>query len=439
MTGALDEHDARIAARRAFLKRAGLAVLGATAAAPVVGSASARAAEGTPAYVNAPNTFSADQTVQARLGVGVSPGYPLHVSNPNSWPAVYVTASTMALLVQHEADWAGQTFDLVNLFHKSSGDAVFVAHQGGLPPGYTGSSGACSGLNVLIPYNIDDTTTGRAGSVVNNRNGMAGLFVQSQATQNTRAAAQVQNWSAGPALEIDNQMSGGSWPTVPQGVGSAIQVYDQSSGNGVVIEKLTQPASLFQAALQVQGAWAGSASANPGLLLAIVDGNGVKRGSWDSTGQLVIYNPSNGNQVIKLQSDGTAGFGASPPFGSSIRLNSVMTGAGMQRALGLVNKNGENGDGTQIEFDSGSAQFAVLGVTYDNVTAGERSATMRFAVQASNQMTERLRLNGTGIGFFGSTPVPKPTITGSRNGNPALANLLGALAHLGLVTDATTA
>lgn len=42
-----------------------------------------------------------------------------------------------------------------------------------------------------------------------------------------------------------------------------------------------------------------------------------------------------------------------------------------------------------------------------------------------------------GIGFAG-TAVAYPTITGSRGGNVALANLLTALAGLGLITDSTT-
>lgn len=42
------------------------------------------------------------------------------------------------------------------------------------------------------------------------------------------------------------------------------------------------------------------------------------------------------------------------------------------------------------------------------------------------------------IGFFGGTPVGKPTVTGSRGGNAALASLLSQLAALGLITDSTS-
>lgn len=43
------------------------------------------------------------------------------------------------------------------------------------------------------------------------------------------------------------------------------------------------------------------------------------------------------------------------------------------------------------------------------------------------------------VGFCGTTPVSKPTVTGSRGGNAALASLLTALASTGLITDSTTA
>jgi hypothetical protein len=41
-------------------------------------------------------------------------------------------------------------------------------------------------------------------------------------------------------------------------------------------------------------------------------------------------------------------------------------------------------------------------------------------------------------GFFGATPIVKPTVTGSKAGNAALASALTALANLGLLTDSST-
>jgi hypothetical protein len=44
----------------------------------------------------------------------------------------------------------------------------------------------------------------------------------------------------------------------------------------------------------------------------------------------------------------------------------------------------------------------------------------------------------TGLGFNGASPIAKPTITGSKGSNAALASLITALASYGLVTDSTT-
>lgn len=43
------------------------------------------------------------------------------------------------------------------------------------------------------------------------------------------------------------------------------------------------------------------------------------------------------------------------------------------------------------------------------------------------------------LGFFGTSPIVKPTVTGSRGGNAALADLLTELAALGLIIDSSSA
>lgn len=42
------------------------------------------------------------------------------------------------------------------------------------------------------------------------------------------------------------------------------------------------------------------------------------------------------------------------------------------------------------------------------------------------------------LSFYGGSGITKPTVTGSRGGNAALASLLTQLANLGLITDSTT-
>ena len=52
--------------------------------------------------------------------------------------------------------------------------------------------------------------------------------------------------------------------------------------------------------------------------------------------------------------------------------------------------------------------------------------------------TAQVQANNTGLGFFATAPIAKPTVTGSRAGNAALASLLTQLASLGLITDSSS-
>lgn len=50
----------------------------------------------------------------------------------------------------------------------------------------------------------------------------------------------------------------------------------------------------------------------------------------------------------------------------------------------------------------------------------------------------KFAFNSTGIGFYGTSPIAKPNVAGSKGGNVALTNLITALANLGLISDTTT-
>lgn len=49
-----------------------------------------------------------------------------------------------------------------------------------------------------------------------------------------------------------------------------------------------------------------------------------------------------------------------------------------------------------------------------------------------------LQIGPSAVGFYGTNPVTKPTVTGAKGGNAALTSLLSQLAALGLITDSTT-
>jgi hypothetical protein len=394
--------------RRAFMKRLGVASLGAAAAAPVVGSASAAAQDGgTPAYTNLPNNFTADQQFSDNVGIGAAPlaHYPLYVSRTDDGTAAAIVAKHQALVVRQRDDLAGDAHDTFNVFHRGTGDAVYVDHKGGKPPGYGGPVGGNAGLNVVIPYNLDAQGTGREGSVRNDRTGMKAIFIQTQATNDDVTALEVHHFSNSYLADLTVQP-----PGYPVGTGGGILINDYSPACSLTIGKWTKPRS----------------------------GDAIVRLENQTSAPVhaLRVNEQGGATKVLLQSDGTLALGHSSPF--AVRLHVDMRSNGTARALALSNGTTVNGSGVQLEFDDRAAQYAQIAAIFDEVSAGSRRASLRFSVLSNDRMTERLRVNHTGIGFFGATPVAKPVVSGSRNSATALRNLLQALASLGLITDSTS-
>ena len=72
-----------------------------------------------------------------------------------------------------------------------------------------------------------------------------------------------------------------------------------------------------------------------------------------------------------------------------------------------------------------------------SVTGGSgQGATLNLNWSAANGIT--LGSSGQKIGFYGAAPITKPSITGSRGGNAALASVIAALSAYGFVMDITT-
>lgn len=71
-------------------------------------------------------------------------------------------------------------------------------------------------------------------------------------------------------------------------------------------------------------------------------------------------------------------------------------------------------------------------------TLADLEITNEFEVSGT-VVGDTLAIDATAVGFFGETPVARPEVTGVRDDpEAALANLLAALASLGLITDSTT-
>lgn len=70
-------------------------------------------------------------------------------------------------------------------------------------------------------------------------------------------------------------------------------------------------------------------------------------------------------------------------------------------------------------------------ITFETISGGTKTT-------GKHQITGNLEHSGSNVGFYGTAAAAKPTVTGSRGGNAALASLLTALAGLGLLTDSST-
>lgn len=104
---------------------------------------------------------------------------------------------------------------------------------------------------------------------------------------------------------------------------------------------------------------------------------------------------------------GSIEIGSTPTSAGSVRLASQ----GSIRARNAAN----NGDVIALQVNAS-----------DVILVGNSSHSME------------IQTGGNALGFFGATPVTRPTVTGSRGGNAALQDLLTELANLGLITDSTT-
>lgn len=110
-------------------------------------------------------------------------------------------------------------------------------------------------------------------------------------------------------------------------------------------------------------------------------------------------------------------------------------------------KNAANYDlNLSLDSGAGTGKEALLGFR-DNGTATwwvGKNFDGRFQIMNGGKSRSAIAADDDGtsvkLGFFGAAaPVARPTVTGSRGGNAALASLLTALASMGLIVDSTSA
>lgn len=132
-----------------------------------------------------------------------------------------------------------------------------------------------------------------------------------------------------------------------------------------------------------------------------------------SGGALTLYGNNSVTKIIKS--------GGASPFQIYHEDDTTNSATGQEVQLHGQNCTGTTTTGGAVVISSGTG------------------TTANGAVKLRTGSTVRVECNATGIGFFAATPVAKPTVTGSRGANAALASLLTQLASLGLITDSSSA
>jgi hypothetical protein len=90
-----------------------------------------------------------------------------------------------------------------------------------------------------------------------------------------------------------------------------------------------------------------------------------------------------------------------------------------------------SGTGAGVLITAAGSDTNITLIHYPKGTSGE-------VFLADNSRVAKVRVSSAGLGFYGTAPTAKPTVSGSRGGNAALASLITALAGIGLVTDSST-
>lgn len=133
--------------------------------------------------------------------------------------------------------------------------------------------------------------------------------------------------------------------------------------------------------------------------------------------------------------DGTATWIPAP---NEVRANLFRSDIGSSTAL--------SGDtGVLVSSSAGQVRMLAGGsngpaVELGGPDLGDNTVTLTLGITAPTPTLVSVLTGGVvTMAFNGEAPIAKPTVTGSRGGNAALASLLTALDDLGLILDSSTA
>jgi len=139
--------------------------------------------------------------------------------------------------------------------------------------------------------------------------------------------------------------------------------------------------------------------------------------------------------------------GPTPSLSSSVRISALAgldfgsvipaSANDLSRALAFDSSNGINYLSPTLNYNAYAAHvFYISGASAGYINATGIAAPIGQQVQSPGKFTTLSVVGNSG--FNNTAPIAKPTVTGAKGGNAALASLLTALAAYGLVTDSSS-
>lgn len=173
---------------------------------------------------------------------------------------------------------------------------------------------------------------------------------------------------------------------------------------------------------------------------AVAIGTSAVAGTNGDTAQIDVTAVGNGAQATKVSSTAVGSAAASTADNTTTLGKGATASVSRATALGAVATAAEShatAVGCLTNVASTHTQSTAIG--YGATTTAANQMMLGTATETA-VMPGGAQVGGTGksVGFYGTAPGVKPTVTGSKGANAALASLLTALATLGLVTDSST-
>lgn len=186
------------------------------------------------------------------------------------------------------------------------------------------------------------------------------------------------------------------------------------------------------AAVVCKAAQSGGESSHDNVFMGISRSNGATLPTFESGGG----GSSNATGIVYSTNE----ISGSAPVTAKQRLR-------MEARLSVAESSGQatnaEAEASTLAIGSGSSNHIALtnGTEKWAININSANGNLRVSRNAGTGFVfigNDTQINGR-VGFNGSAVLTKPSITGSRGGNAALASLLTALANYGLITDSTTA